>query len=147
VTLVQTNAFVFVVLLLLATVCEAQSDSKAVVDQFVRLYFVEDNLAEAVKLTDGSARAKLEGILREMKELKVKEPSVAGPIKRVTMLETRPISRDEILYVYRITSDVEVPSMEPVTASLWLSKDGTAWKVIKFVQDEKRDDTTKMRAD
>jgi hypothetical protein len=136
VTLVQAKAFAFSVLSLLAAACAAQSDSQTVVDRFVRLYFTQDNLAEAVKLTGGSARAKLEEILSEMKELKVKKPSTEKPIMEVAMLEARPISQDEILYVYRIASDVEVPSMEPVTARLWLNKEGTGWKVTKFVQDE-----------
>jgi hypothetical protein len=42
VKLVQSRAYAFAVLSLLAASCQAQSDSKTVVDRFVRLYFTED---------------------------------------------------------------------------------------------------------
>jgi hypothetical protein len=41
-----------------------------------------------------------------------------------------------MLYIYRVTADVEVEGMEPITAKLWLSKEGNAWRVSKFVQQE-----------
>jgi hypothetical protein len=52
------------------------------------------------------------------------------------MTTEEPVSQDEMLYIYRVTSDVEVEGMQPITAKLWLSKEGNAWRVSKFVQEE-----------
>lgn len=137
-SMVQIKSFasaIIVVVLLLAA-CSKNADSKAVAEQFVRLYFVEDNLAAAVKLASGSAREKLEGLLREIEAAGAQEPPGDKPTVQVTLQETQPVSEDEMLYIYRVTSDVELQGMEPITARLWLSKDGNAWRVSRFVQKE-----------
>jgi len=138
VSIEQIKAFAstLVVVLLLLTACSKNVDSETVAYQFVRLYFVEDNVAEAVKLTSGSAKANLEGFVREIEAMGAKEPAKDKPLVKATMLEMQPTSEDGILYTYRVTSDVEVEGMEPITAKLWLSKEGSAWRVSKFVQEE-----------
>lgn len=93
-------------------------------------------MAEAVKLASGSAKTKLEGFLREIEATGAKEPAKDRPLVKATMLETQPVSQDEMQYIYRVTSDVEVEGMEPITAKLWLTKEGNAWRVSKFVQQE-----------
>jgi len=135
---IQIKAVVFtlVIMLLPALAFTDQGDAETVAGQFVRLYFGDDNLAKAVELTSGDARAKLEGSLREIEEMKAKEPRADRPAVKVTLLEARPISQDEMLYYYRVVSDVEVEGMAPITAGIWLNKEGNTWKVTKFVQDE-----------
>jgi hypothetical protein len=125
-----------IVIALLLTACSKDVDSETVAYDFVRLYFVEDNMAEAVKLASGSAKTKLEGFLREIEATGAKEPAKDRPLVKATMLETQPVSQDEMQYIYRVTADVEVEGMEPITAKLWLSKEGNAWRVSKFVQQE-----------
>jgi hypothetical protein len=121
---------------LLLTACSKNGDSKAVANQFVQSYFAEDNLAEAVKLASGSAREMLEGSLQEIEAMGAKEPASDKPLVKAVLLETQPASEDAILYIYQVSSDVEVEGMEPITAKLWLSKEGNAWRVSKFVQEE-----------
>jgi hypothetical protein len=135
-TKIKPFSSVLVILLLLLTACSRNVDSETVAYEFVRLYFVEDNMAEAVKLASGSARAKLEGLLREIEAVGAKEPARDKPLVKATLLEMQPASQDETLYIYRVTSDEEVEGMEPITAKLWLGKEGGAWCVSKFVQDE-----------
>ena len=134
----QTKIFAvaLIVMSLLLTACSKNVDSETVAYDFVRLYFVEDNMAEAVKLASGSAKAKLEEFLREIEAVDAQQPAKDKPLVKATMLEMQPLSQDEILYIYRVTSDVEVEGMEPITAKLWLSKEGDAWRVSKFVQEE-----------
>jgi len=134
----QTKIFAvaLIVMSLLLTACSKNVDSETVAYDFVRLYFVEDNMAEAVKLASGSAKAELEGSLREIEAMGAKKPAKDRPLVKATMLETQPVSEDEMLYIYRVTSDVEVEGMEPISAKLWLSKEGNAWRVSKFVQEE-----------
>ena len=132
----KTFASTLLAMLLLLTACSQDVDSETVAYEFVRLYFVEDNMAEAVKLTTGGARTKLEGFLQEIEAAGAKEPAKDKPLVTATLLETQPVSQDEILYTYRVTSDVEVEGMEPITAKLWLSNEGNAWRVSDFVQEE-----------
>jgi len=133
---IKPLASALIVMLLLLTACSKNVDSETVAYQFVRLYFVEDNIAEAVKLASDGAKVKLDGVLREIEAAGAKEPASDKPLVKAELLETQPVSQDEILYIYRVTSDIEVEGMEPITAKLWLNKEGNAWRVSNFVQDE-----------
>lgn len=133
---IKPFASALIVALLLLTACSKNVDSETVAYEFVRLYFVGDNLAEAVKLASGSAKTKLEGSLRAIEEAGAKEPAADKPLVKAELLETQSTSKDTILYSYRVTSDEEVGGMEPITARLWLSKEGNVWRVSKFIQDE-----------
>jgi hypothetical protein len=133
---IKPFAAAFIVVSLLLTACSKDVDSETVAYEFVRLYFVEDNLAEAVKLASGSAKAKLEGVLQESAVMDAKEQAADEPLVKVELLETQSNSSDKILYIYRVTSDVEVGGMEPITARLLLSQEGNVWRVSEFVQDE-----------
>jgi len=135
-TQVKAVAFASLVMLLPALALTDQGDAETVADQFVRLYFGDDNLAKAAELTSGDARVKLEASLREIEEMKAKEPSADRPAVKATLLERRTISQDEMLYYYRIASAAEVEGMAPITTGIWLSKEGNTWKVSKFLQDE-----------
>jgi hypothetical protein len=133
---IKPFAAALIVVSLLLTACSKDVDSETVAYEFVRLYFVEDNLAEAVKLASGSAKAKLEGVLQESAVMDAKEQAADEPLVKVELLETQSNSSDKILYIYRVTSDVEVGGMEPITARLLLSQEGNVWRVSEFVQDE-----------
>jgi hypothetical protein len=133
---VRPIASALVVLTLLLAGCSRNADPQTVAEQFVRAYFVEDNMAAAVKLASGSARAKLEKDLQEIKGVGAREPAADKPRVTLVLLETRPVPGDEMQYVYRIASDVEVEGMQPITARLWLHKQGNVWQVSKFVQEE-----------
>ncbi len=88
-------------------------------------------MAQAVELASGSARVQLEGLLRQIEAVGAKEPAKDRPLVKQTLLETQALSPAETLYVYRISSDV--PGIHPITARLWLSKEGNTWHVSKFV--------------
>lgn len=133
---IRPFASTLIVALLLLTGCSKDVDSETVAYEFVRLYFVEDNLAEAAKLASGSARAGLEEFSQEIETMDAKEPAADEPLVKAELLETQSDSSDKILYIYRITSDVEAGGMEPVTARLLLSKEGNVWRVSEFVQEE-----------
>jgi hypothetical protein len=133
---IKPFAAALIVVSLLLTACSKDVDSETVAYEFVRLYFVEDNLAEAVKLASGSAKAKLEGVLQETAVMDAKEQAADEPLVKAELLETQSNSSDKILYIYRVTSDVEVGGMEPITTRLLLSQEGNVWRVSEFVQDE-----------
>jgi hypothetical protein len=119
-------------LLLLA--CSENGDSQTVADQFVRAYFVEDNMAEVVKLASGSAKTKLERYLREIEASGTTAAAEDKPHVKTTLRETQPISENDVRYVYRVTA--EESGIDPITAELWLSKEGGTWYVSKFVQQQ-----------
>lgn len=133
----KTLAAALIGLSLLLSACSKDVDSETVAFDFVQLYFVEDNVTEAAKLASGSALEKLEETVQEINAMGAKEPAGDKPLVKATMLEMQPISQDEMLYIYRVTSGTEVQGMAPVTANLWVSKKDNAWSVSKFTQEQR----------
>ena len=129
-------ASTLLILTLLISACARSVDSETVAHQFVQRYFVEDNLADAVKLASGDARVKLEKRLQQIESMDVKEPVKNKPVVNVALMETKSVSPDAMLYVYRVTSGTDVEGMKPVTARLQLSKEGNVWRVSDFLQEE-----------
>jgi hypothetical protein len=74
--------------------------------------------------------------LQEIEAAGAGEPAAARPKIKTLLPETQPVSPDDILYAYGVVSDVEVAGMKPITARLQLSKEGNAWHVSKFLQEE-----------
>jgi hypothetical protein len=133
-TPIKPFASVLIIVSLLLTACSKKVDSETVAHEFVRLYFVEDNLAEAVKLASGSAKVRLEELSREIEAMGAKEMAADKPPVKAELLETRSNSSDKTLYIYRVTSDEEVGGMKPVTARRLLTREGNVWRVSEFVQ-------------
>ena len=133
---IRPFASIVLILTLLISACGRNVDPGTVAHQFVQRYFVEDNLAAAVKLATGEARVKLEKRLQQIEAMGVKEPVKNVPQVKVVLLETQAVSADEMLYVYRVTSGVEVEGMKPITARLRLIKEGNVWHVSNFLQEE-----------
>ncbi len=121
-----------------ASLCTAAlaggADSATVANQFIRAYFQDDNMAEAVKLASGAAKARLESELQQIKAVGSKEAAKDQPVVTTERVQMQPVSADEQLYVYRVVS--QVAGVEPISAHLTLRKEGGTWKVSTFVQDE-----------
>src|SRR5262245_23813787 len=64
-----------VVLALTTTACTSPPKSREVADRFMDLYYARMNVAEAVELCAGAARAKLEGELRAIQGVPPDPPS------------------------------------------------------------------------
>ncbi len=129
----RSCAVVFIGIALLMAACsKAPPEASAAADQFIRAYFVEDNVAGAAKLASGAAKARLDGELQQIEAAGMKEPAKDKPRVNITLAETKPVSADVIGYVYRV--DSETAGIQPITAKLRLSKDGNAWSVSEFVQ-------------
>ena len=131
--IVRSCAIVLIGIALLMAACtNASPEATAVADQFIRAYFVEDNVAGATKLASGAAKTSLDGALQQIEAAGLKEPTRGKPRVKVTLVKTQSVSADAIGYVFRI--DSETPGIQPITAKLRLSKDGNAWSVSEFVQ-------------
>ena len=133
---IRPLASTLLMLTLLLSACARSVDSEAVAHQFVQHYFVEDDLASAVKLASGEAKVNLDKRLQQIESMGTKEPVKNKPLVNVVLVETKPVSPDEVQYVYRITSGTDVEGMKPITARLRLSKEGNAWHVSDFLQEE-----------
>ena len=116
--------------LLLAACSETPSEAQAVADQFMRAYYVEDNITGAARLASGSAKAGLKGLLREIEAAGAREPVKDKPRVKMTLVETQPVSADVVAYVYRV--DSETPGIEAITAKMQLSRRGNIWSVSEF---------------
>ena len=121
-------AVLFGFMLLMVACTNVPPEATAVADQFVRAYFVEDNVAAAAKLTSGAAKSRLDGVLQQIEATGLKEPAKDKPRVKVTPVETQSVSADVIGYVYRRIG----PGIQPITAKLRLSKNGNTWSVSEF---------------
>ena len=117
------------VVLLMPACTNVPPEATAVADQFIRAYFVEDNVAAAAKHTSGAAKSRLDGVLRQIEATGLKEPAKDKPRVKVTPVETQSVSADVIGYVYRRFG---TPGIQPITAKLRLSKNGNTWSVSEF---------------
>jgi hypothetical protein len=91
---IQGFASVLIAMPLLLAPCSRNVDSETVAYEFVRLYFVEDNLVEAVKLAGGSASAKLEGSLQEIEAMGAGEPAADEPRSQCATDDTQHLAHD-----------------------------------------------------
>jgi hypothetical protein len=121
-----------IALLIAACANTPPPEATAAAEQFIHAYFVEDNMAGAAKLASGAAKAKLDGLLQQIEAAGVKEPPKDKPHVKTTLVEPPSMSRDAIGYVYRI--DSETAGIQPITAKLRLTKEGSAWAVSEFSQ-------------
>ena len=126
-------AFLMAIALLIAACAKTPPpEATAAAEQFIRAYFVEDNMAGAAKLASGAAKTRLDGLLQQIEAAGVKEPPKEKPRVKVTVVEPPSMSGDSIGYVFRI--DSETAGIQPITAKLRLVKEGGAWAVSEFSQ-------------
>jgi hypothetical protein len=109
-----------------------ETGASTVAEQFIRAYFQDDNIAEAVKLSRGAAKETLEKELEQIRAVGAKEPAADKPAVTTQLVETQPVSPDESLYFFRVESSVQ--EVEPITAELTLRREDGSWHVSKFVQ-------------
>ena len=118
--------------LLLAACGQAPPEAQVVADQFMRAYFVEDNMSGATRLASGVARTGLEGLLREIEAAGAKEAAKSKPQVKVTLVKAQPVSADVVNYVYRVDSRRGASSRSP--RNYRLNRQGKTWSVSEFVQ-------------
>ena len=127
-----TAFLVGIALLIAACTRTPPPEATGAAEQFIRAYFVEDNMAAAAKLASGAAKAKLDGLVQQIEAAGVKESPKEKPHVKTMLVEPPSMSGDAIGYVYRI--DSEMPGIQPITAKLRLTKEGSAWAVSEFSQ-------------
>ncbi len=125
------HILVVAVALLLAA-CARPPAPEEVAAKFVQAYFVKSDMAGAVKLASGNAKAKLAAILQQIQAAGAHEPAKDQPHVTATLAEQQPISAGAVAFVYRVESDV--PGIQPITATLRLTQEGNAWYVSDFSQ-------------
>jgi hypothetical protein len=118
--------------LLIAACTNTPTAASSTADQFIRAYFAEDDVAGAAKLASGTAKTSLDTALQRIEATGLKEPAKDKPRVKAALVEKKSVSTDAIEYVYRI--DSEAPGIQPITAKLRVSKDGSTWSVSEFAQ-------------
>ena len=98
----------------------------------MRAYFIKSDMAGAVKLASGNAKTKLAAILQQIQAAGAHEPAKGEPYVKATLAEQLPISGGAVGFVYRVESGV--PGIQPITATLRLTKEKDAWFVSDFSQ-------------
>jgi hypothetical protein len=121
------------VLLLLITACaKTQPEPAGTADQFMRAYFVDDDVAAAAKLASGAAKSTLEAALLQVRAAGDTELAQDRPKVKITLMETRVVSASDTGYPYRV--EPETSGIQPITVKLNIHKDGNVWTVDDFVQ-------------
>jgi hypothetical protein len=87
---IPSAALVLLATAVSATACTQALNADTVAGKFVRAYFVEDNMAQAVELASGSARVQLEGLLRQIEAVGAKEPAKDRPLVKRRYWKPRP---------------------------------------------------------
>jgi hypothetical protein len=90
---VRSCTTVFIgIALLMAACANKRPEATAVADQFIREYFLEDNVAGAAKLASGMAKTTLEGVIQQIEAAGMKEPPKDQPRVKITLMEKRDVS-------------------------------------------------------
>jgi len=120
-------------LLPLLAMCTGAPESRRVADRFMELYYGQSDVAEAVKLSTGAAKAKLEG---ELAALQGMAPVAAADKPHVGFrLSSGNAGTTQATYAYAIDARAAGDSL---TATVVLSSDGGQWLVTSLVEyDEK----------
>ncbi|MBI1813497.1 MAG: hypothetical protein HYR72_00820 [Deltaproteobacteria bacterium] len=113
--------------------CSKPDESRQVADRFMTIYYVQMNVADAVKLCGGAAKTKLEG---ELQALQGVAPDAASgkPSVGFSLASEAQTSPTQATYAYNVnarTSDVG-----KIVASLTLANDGGHWLVTTFDEKE-----------
>jgi hypothetical protein len=131
-SLLRFRATLAVSLALLLGACDKPPSAEEVASAFVLAYFVRSDVATAVKLTTGRARANLTAILQEIEASGAREPAKDEPRVKATLIEKLPGSASAVEIVYRVESDVT--GIMPITATLRLTREGDEWYVSELSQ-------------
>ncbi len=120
-------------LVLATTSCGNPSPSRQVADRFMDLYYARMNVADAVQLTGGAARTRLDGELAALKGVPRETP---GGEPRVTFSLTSGSepAPTQATYVYHVVS--HTPDVGKVGATLTLTLQDGHWLVTSLSEVE-----------
>ena len=118
---------------LAVTSCSRPTESRAVADRFVDLYYARMSVAEALKLCGGAARTKLE---RELSAIAGVPPDAPSGEPRVSyeLTGSSTPTATQATYTYRVTA--RTADVGPVVATLGLTSDAGRWLVTTFSESE-----------
>jgi len=121
--------FVVVAAIAAAMACATPSPSREVADRFMELYYTRMSVAEAVKLSAGAARTKLEG---ELQAIQGVPPDAPADKPRVTfdLTASSNPTPSQATYTYRVTAHTS--DVSTLVAALTVTKDGEEWRVTSF---------------
>src|SRR5262245_60739497 len=126
------SGWMLICLLTAAIACGRSSESRRVADQFMDLYYVHARVADALGLTTGAARTRLNDELTAIKGVK---PDTGADQPRVTLhlVSENVASPTQATYVYDV--DPETSGIGPLVATVGLSRQDSTWRVVTL--DEK----------
>ena len=128
---VRLRRALVVSLLPLLAMCTGAPESRRVADRFMELYYGQSNVAEAVKLSTGAAKAKLEG---ELAAIRGMAPVAAADEPHVGFrLSSSNAGTTQATYAYTIDARADGDSL---IATVVLSSDGGQWLVTSLVENE-----------
>ena len=123
---------ILIALMLTAGACSKSkpaSDPREVADQFMDLYYVRMNMAEALKVSGGEARKKLKAQMDAVKDVKPDKPA-GKPAVKFEMTASDKASATEANFTYRVTP--QTSDVRPINVQLSLVAQKERWRVRSF---------------
>jgi hypothetical protein len=125
------RALVLATILAAASACSKPSPSQEAAERFMDLYYHEANVAEAVKLTTGAAKTRLDGELQAIKGVKPDAGS-NKPAVGVRLVSSSATASGHASYVYRV--DARTADVGQITTTLSLVEENGRWLVSSLTE-------------
>jgi hypothetical protein len=127
--------FACVLIGLLGAGCGGRSSgSRQVADRFTDLYYAHARVAEALELSSGAARTKLQGELAAIKGVPADSASDA-PRVTLKLVSENAASPTAATYVYDV--DPQTAGIGPLAATVGLANEGGTWRVVTLEEKER----------
>jgi hypothetical protein len=117
-----------------AAACTQAPDSQKVADRFMEFYYVQISVKDAVALSNGLAKEKLQGQLKLMEGVGT-EPSADKPKVTFSLVSHKADSEQEATYVYSVNTHVEELGKRLVYVKV-RSEAGASWMVTQFTEQD-----------
>ncbi len=125
----------YVVIGLLGAACGGRwSESRQVADKFTDLYYGHAHVAEALELTSGAARTRLQGELAAIKGVPA-DSAADKPRVTLTLVSESAASPTTATYVYNV--DPQTAGIGPLAATVGLANEGGKWRVVTLEEKER----------
>jgi len=119
---------------LAAPACSKESAAQKVADQFIEAYYVQLSVKDALPMTEGLAKEKLEGQLKLMVGDGGPDPSADKPRVTYSLVKHESPSADAAVFVYSVKTHME--DLGGRTVFVKLRHDGNQWIITQFTEDD-----------
>jgi len=117
-----------------AAACQKAPESQKIADKFIEYYYVQISVKDAVPLTSGLAKEKLQGQLQLMADAGPPDTGADKPRVDFSLVSKKNEDADTATYVYQVVAHVQDVGKRLVYVKL--RKENGQWRVTTFTEDD-----------